>query len=38
MVRNKNFSFGFTEDIYEFIVLRDNYGKVRSRLHNVCRV
>jgi len=37
MVRSENFSFGFTENIREFIILGRKIGKIRS-LCKFCRV
>ena len=37
MMRNENFSFSFTENISEFMILRRNIEKVRS-LCKLCRV
>jgi len=36
-MRSKNFSFGFTENVGEFIILRRDIGKVR-RLYKFCKV
>ena len=36
-IRSKNFSFGFTKNISEFIILRRDIGKVRS-LYKLCGV
>ena len=32
MIRSKNFGFELAEDIYKFILLRRDYGKVRRKL------
>ena len=37
MVRNENFSFGFTENVGKFIILGRNIGKVRS-FYKFCKV
>jgi len=37
MVRSKNFSFGFAENISEFMILRRDIEKIRS-LCKFCRV
>jgi len=37
MIKSKDFSFGFAENISKFMILRRNIGKVRS-LCNFCRV
>jgi len=37
MIRNKNFSFGFTENISKFMILRRDIGKVKS-LYELYRV
>jgi len=36
MVRSENFSFGFIKDMSKFIILRENCGKVRNKLHKMC--
>jgi len=36
-MRDKDFSFGFTENIGEFVILRRDIGKIR-RLHKFCRI
>ena len=36
-MRNKDFSFGFAENISKFIILRRNIGKIKS-LCNFCEV
>jgi len=37
MMRSKNFSFGFAENINEFMILRRDIGMIRS-LCKFCRV
>jgi len=37
IMRSKNFSFGFTENINKFIILRRDIGKVRN-LCKLCEV
>ena len=36
MMRSKDFSFGFAENVSEFVILRRDIGKVRS-LCKTCR-
>jgi len=36
-MRSKDFSFGFTENVGEFVILRRDIGKIR-RLCKFCRV
>ena len=36
-MRSEDFSFGFTKNISEFVILRRDIGKVRS-LYKFCRV
>jgi len=36
-IRSKDFSFGFTENVSKFMILRKDIGKVRS-LYKFCRV
>jgi len=36
-MRSKNFSFGFAENVVEFVILRRNIGKIRS-LCKFCKV
>jgi len=38
IVKRKNFSFEFTKDTSKFIILVENYEKIRSRLYKVCEV
>jgi len=38
MVRSENFSFGFTENISKFVILRRDIGEVRGRLHKIHKV
>ena len=37
MIRSKNFSFSFAENIGKFMILRGNIGQVRS-FYKFCRV
>ena len=37
MMRSKNFSFSFAENISKFMILRENIGQVRS-FYKFCRV
>jgi len=32
-MRSKDFSFGFSEDICEFVILERDYEKVRNKLY-----
>jgi len=37
IMRSKDFSFGFTKNVSEFMILRRNVGKIRS-LYKFCEV
>jgi len=36
-MRNKDFSLGFAKNIDEFMILRENIGKIRS-FYKLCKV